>query len=973
MKTFLEYVAEDIISKYGSNLAHTAVIFPNKRARLFFNEYLARQVEGTMWSPTYLTISELFRSHSTLTTADPIKLICDLHKSFVSVTGTKETLDHFYSWGQIMLADFDDIDKNMADASQIFKNVGDIHELDDLSYLTTEQIEMLKRFFSNFSENKSSELKKRFMSLWSRFNDIYNDFNKRLEQQGLTYEGALYRKVALNENISYDFDRYIFVGFNLLQRVEQRLFKRLKDAGKGFFYWDFDHYYMPNKASHRTNEAGHYIASYLADFPNELDINRDEIYRNFEKPKSIDYVTASTENIQAVYSSQWLKEGNRIADGRKTAIVMCNEGLLQALVHNIPSEADKINITTGYPLAQSPFCSLISSLISLRCEGYLASRNRYRLRYVNAILKHPYVRYVSPLHATLYEEINVASKLFFLDEATLAKDEGLKLLFGQLDNEEPTLPGKLLRWIMRLLKHVASNAKDVDDQFFKESLFKVYTITNRLYDLVSSGDLDVDVITMQRLLRQILQTTSIPFHGEPAVGVQFMGVLETRNIDFDHLLILSCNEGNMPKGVNDTSFIPYSIRKAHGLTTIDNKVAIYAYYFYRLIQRPTDITIVYNNSTDGMSTGEMSRFMLQIMLESNHKVNKRSIVSDMQTTSCKPQAVAKTDEVMRCLMRHYDKSCNRKSSKPLLTPTSINTYMRCQLRFYYKYVLGVSDLSDTEDETIDNVHFGTIFHNASYKIYKRLSEEYGPVIQRHDIERFLNAEGYLMGVVEETFDEEIYNLHNTNVAIKPEYNGLQLINIKVITTYLRQLLRIDCELTPFRIIALEHDVIEDITVRKGDSGETFQSTIGGTIDRLDQVTGSDGQQCIRVIDYKTGGGRFENDIDSVEGIFDEKNIRSHSDYYLQTLLYSNIVRHSPMVNAGSLAVSPALLFIQHSQNDSPTLRLGKEPIVDVIDYESDFRKGLDNLLADIFNQSLPFQPTEDTRSCALCPFIKMCR
>ena len=219
MKSFLEYVAEDILKKYGKDLIHTAIIFPNKRARLFFNEYLARHTEGTIWSPAYLTISELFRSHGELTVADPIKQVCDLHKSFVEVTGLDESLDHFYSWGQIMLADFDDIDKNMADASQIFKNVGNIHELDDLSYLTAEQIAMLKRFFSNFSEDKSSQLKKRFLKLWSKFNDIYNNFNQRLEKQQLTYEGALYRKVALDKSISYDYDRYIFVGFNLLQRV----------------------------------------------------------------------------------------------------------------------------------------------------------------------------------------------------------------------------------------------------------------------------------------------------------------------------------------------------------------------------------------------------------------------------------------------------------------------------------------------------------------------------------------------------------------------------------------------------------------------------------------------------------------------------------------------------------------------------------------------------------------------------------
>ena len=971
MKSFLEYVAEDILKKYGKDLIHTAIIFPNKRARLFFNEYLARHTEGTIWSPAYLTISELFRSHSELTVADPIKQVCDLHKSFVEVTGLDESLDHFYSWGQIMLADFDDIDKNMADASQIFKNVGNIHELDDLSYLTAEQIAMLKRFFSNFSEDKSSQLKKRFLKLWSKFNDIYNNFNQRLEKQQLTYEGALYRKVALDKSISYDYDRYIFVGFNLLQRVEQCLFKRLKNEGKGFFYWDFDYYYMPVKSRVCNNEAGHYIAYYLADFPNELDINDSDVYGNFEKPKNITYLTAPTENIQAVYSAQWLKQGSRIADGRKTAIVMCNESLLQAIVHNIPSEAEKINVTTGYPLAQSPFCSLLSTLISLRSDGYVAKRRRYRLRYVNALLNHSYVRYISTNHRELFTEINVTAKNFFIDIDTLSKDEGLALVFGNAEACEPSIL-QLLQWILSILKHIAKNAKDVDDQFFKESLFNIYTIMNRLYTLVSSGDLTVNITTFQRVLRQILQTTNIPFHGEPAVGVQYMGVLETRNIDFEHLLLLSCNEGNMPKGVNDTSFIPYNIRKAHGLTTIDNKVAIYAYYFYRLLQRATDITIVYNNSTDGMSTGEMSRFMLQIMLESSHVINKQSIVSTLKSTIQKPHRVEKSDAVKQVLLSRYDIANNGNKRGPLLTPTLINTYIRCQLRFYYKYVLGLSDPDNSEDDIIDNIKFGNIFHNASQKIYERLSAEYGPVVQRQHLERFYKADDYLTGIVEETLDHELYNINGTG-GIKPEYNGLQLININVITTYLKQLLKNDMQLAPFKILALEHYVKEKITISIGDTGQSFQSTIGGIIDRLDQVVDQQGRQLIRVVDYKTGGGRFANDLASVEAVFADKNIESHSDYYLQTLLYSNIVRHSEKVNPQSLPVSPTLLFIQHSLNSSPTLKLGKQPIADVVDLEKDFWENLEKLLSDIFNPALPFVPTDNPKRCSLCPFKKMCR
>ncbi len=321
MKTFLEYVAEDIIRKYGTELSRIAVVFPNKRASLFLNEHLVRLAGRPIWSPSYITISELFRQHSELVAGDPIKLICDLYKTYVEVTGSDETLDHFYGWGQVMIADFDDIDKNMADAAKVFCNLRDLHELDDTSYLTPEQVETLKQFFSNFSEDKSSELKERFLRIWSRFHEIYTRYNERLEAQGLAYEGALYRRMAGDEGVRFEYDQYLFVGFNVLQRVEQRLFSRLQKEGKAKFYWDFDDYYI-------HTEAGHYIAQYLPYFPNELDTHDADIYRNFAREKRITFASATTEDVQARYVSQWLGEGDRIADGRQTAVVMCDEALL---------------------------------------------------------------------------------------------------------------------------------------------------------------------------------------------------------------------------------------------------------------------------------------------------------------------------------------------------------------------------------------------------------------------------------------------------------------------------------------------------------------------------------------------------------------------------------------------------------------------------------------------------------------------
>lgn len=316
MKAFLKYVARDILEKYGNNLSDIAVVFPNKRAALFLNESLARLTYHPIWSPSYITISDLFRKHSTLKVGDPIKLVCDLHKTFVACTGIDETLDHFYGWGQLLITDFDDIDKNMAEAEKLFANLSNIHELDDISYLTEEQKTLIKKFFSNFNDDHNSELKKRFLQLWSHFLDIYKQFNMRLEEQGLAYEGALYRKVVNDENIKFQHKKYLFVGFNMMQVVERKLCDRLMKEGKAHFYWDYDDYYMQN-----NHEAGHYIREYLKYYPNELNEMppRDlrEIYHNFDNNKDITYISASTENIQARYVNQWLKEKKRYKYGKK--------------------------------------------------------------------------------------------------------------------------------------------------------------------------------------------------------------------------------------------------------------------------------------------------------------------------------------------------------------------------------------------------------------------------------------------------------------------------------------------------------------------------------------------------------------------------------------------------------------------------------------------------------------------------------
>ena len=997
METFLKYVAEDLLNDYGTDLSEIVVVFPNKRASLFLNEELMKIAARPIWCPTYITISDLFRRHSSLQVADPIKLICDLHKSFIQCTGIDETLDHFYGWGQLLLADFDDLDKNMGDARQIFMNLANLHELDDDSYLDEEKRQILKKFFSNFTDDHTTELKKRFIELWNHLYDIYLDFSKRLADQGLAYEGALYRKVVEDKEIEFEHQTYLFVGFNMMQTVELKLYDQLKAKASCHFYWDYDKYYVDDKKKSRIlqredwnikNEAGHYISRYVAELGNKLGDSpkHDAIYDNLAQSKNITFMNAPTENIQARFVYDWLiektknEEGKEIAryeEGRKVAIVLADESLLPTVIHSLPTELNnQVNITLGYPLQQTPFYSLIQHIIHLQTLGHVKGSTTYRLAYVMKVLRHPYAKFISPKNEEVLRDLE-EKRQFYLSRESLCLDEGLSLIFSDLESTE-NFNLSLVNSLVNILKLIGTQSQGLEDPLFQESLFRTYTLTNRLLSLIQSGDLCVDVITLERLLLQLFQSTNIPFHGEPAVGVQIMGILETRNLDFKHVLVLSCNEGNLPKGVNDSSFIPYSIRKAYGLTTVDNKVAIYAYYFLRLLQRASEVTLTYNNATEDGHTGEMSRFMLQLLVESNHPIQRRSIIAEQNVERPDYQSVDKDEEIMKVLNKPH-----------LITPTYLNTFIRCQKRFYYKYILGLQEPDELQEE-IDNCIFGNIFHRAAQFIYLKLAspsdikmDENGEpqlirpiVIQKGDIENVLKDESLVYRIIDDAFSEELFKVKATGTPQK--YNGLQLINREVIASYIRQLLRIDKELAPFTVLGLELKVESKFQFNTPDGLKTLR--LGGFIDRLDAVAanGNPGManlaERIRVIDYKTGRtpSTFPKEVES---LFLSSELGKHTDYYLQAMFYSLIVKHSQKFNPASDPVSPALLFIQQSGANGydPTLKFGKEAIWDAATYEKEFMEGLQGLISQIFDPSEPFSPTEDKQRCESCPYASLCK
>jgi len=964
MQTFLQLVAQDLYQKIGNDLSRVAIVFPNKRASLFFNEYLAMQSDRPIWSPAYVSISELFRQLSPWKSGDPIRLVCELYKVFREETRSEETLDDFYFWGELLISDFDDVDKNLVDADRLFSNLQDLKNImDDYDFLDSEQEEAIRQFFQNFSIERRTQLKEKFISLWDKLGDIYHHYRHNLAELGIAYEGMMYRYVM--EELQPDklkYEHYVFVGFNVLNKVETKFFERLREAGKALFYWDYDVFYtrLPRENTPPyTHEAGEFILRNLKIFPNELP---EAVFDTLRKPKNVRFISAPTENAQARYLPEWIRSVTKRdlpetpVKEKENAVVLCNEALLLPVLHSIPSEVKNVNITMGFPLAQTPVYSFVSALIELQTTGYRRDTGRYQYEAVQSVLKHPYTRQLSTSAEGLEKQLTRDNRFFPLP-SELKQDTFLEQIFTP-----KTGISALCQYLTEMLREVAvlyrkeQETDDIFNQLYRESLFKSYTLINRLLNLIDNGELNIQIETLRRLLCRLLATSNIPFHGEPAIGMQVMGVLETRNLDFRNLIMLSLNEGQLPKAGGDSSFIPYNLRKAFGMTTIEHKNAVYAYYFYRLIQRAENVTLLYNTASEGLNRGEMSRFMLQFLVESPHTISREYLEAGQSPQSGREISVEKTPEIITRMYERYDVNRHPRS---LFSPSALNTYLDCRLKFYYRYVAGLKAPDEVSAE-IDSALFGTIFHRAAELVYKDLTAN-GKEIRKDDLEQVLSNDIKLQNYIDTAFKEEFFHVALTE---KPEYNGTQLINAKVITSYLRQLLRNDLQYAPFFMEGMEKKVTEIIEI------ETPQGklalNIGGTIDRIDSK-----DDTLRIVDYKTGGS--PKTPENIKQLFTPADGRPN--YIFQTFLYASI-----MCRKQSLKVAPSLLYIHRAASEtySPVIEMGearqpKIPVNNFAFYEDEFRERLQTLLQEIYNPEEAFTQTEDTKKCEFCDFRELCR
>lgn len=929
---FLKDISNEIIRTHGNNLARIAIIFPNKRASLWMNDFLLEAAGGKdVFAPQYFSISEFFQKHSDLVLADHIQLVSILHKSYCKITGEKQSLDQFYAWGEILLSDFDNVDKSLADAEDLFRNISDIHEMDTIDYLNDEQKALLERFFNAFTRDHESKIRQKFIALWNHLLDIYTDFKDTLTSQHIAYEGMLYRDVV--ERISSDdftLDHYYAIGFNQLLKCEEKLFLCLS-----------------GKFSMKNDEAS--IKTVCPD-------------------AKITIIQSLTDDLQTRYIEHWLKENNRIKDDRRTAIVLCDEHLLPSAVYGLPNEAETVNITAGFPLSETQPASYVATLLELLTEGLTKDRLNFRTAYRRNLEGHPMYKYA----AEAFKEnmsakdlcSSVSSILSFLEKsisclAINARKEGL---IAVVKKEEEKAEEK-----------AKEKAKQNGNGLMAEAIFRVYNIVNRLKTLHNSGYLDIEPVTLARLFKQILLTMTVPLHGEPAKGIQIMGVLETRNLDFDHILMLSCNEGIMPKGGSDASTIPYAIKKAFELNTSDDRTNIFAYYFYRLLKRCKDVTLVYNASGNETSPGEMSRFLLNLIVNNSDQINRTSLQTDFQSHTKQPQSQSITSSELHDFIES--------KRHGYLSPTAINKYMGCEKSFYYQYYRNLREEKDEEDE-MDAETFGSFFHSAAEDFYTKFI---GKTITKDMLERYVKKPALLEPHINKALDETRKKVYGDNVPF--ETSGMELLLKSVVRKNLERLLKNDMKFCPFTIVSLESKHYKKFSVDTAEGNISL--SIGGIVDRLDRITTDDGKEILRVVDYKTGtdhsdigkkpqkkkdGEDNTTKIVEVADIFNNKILGS--GYYRQTCLYSAAISNNSTTNPKHLPVAPALYYIRNKALGStvkfdPIIKINGEQITDITSIEAEYESELLKVLQQMFSK-LTFDIPEDLTTCSKCPYAELC-
>ena len=962
MKPFLYQVATLFYQQYGAEIHRLAFVFPNRRAGLFFQKYLSEISERPLFSPSILTINDLFMQLSGKHPADKIQMLFRLYELYKQRSGSSESFDEFIYWGEMLLNDFDDIDKYMVDARMLFRNVSDLKSLDDdFNYLSPEQVQAIRSFWSSFYPKGDSPNQQHFLELWEILYDLYAGLRTSLAKDGCGYDGMIFREVVEQlekEPMSdFSFDQVVFVGLNALSVSEERLLLALQKKGVADFYWD----YVGPWVTDPDNKASFFLERNLRLFPSRMQLPatgpvQAEI-RVMGVPSAIGQAKQVYPILQALADEQQLTDESAL----RTAIVLPDEHLLVPVLNAIPEVIQHINVTMGYPLAGTPVAALMEYILTLQKNiRYVDRVPVFYFRDVLPILNHQYVMAAAPEEVSQLVKDMTAGNRIYVHAADLNRHELLSILFTPVQNTEE-LSDFLIHVLEALNACLRNKRPNPDDEekisnstqttadIEQEFIFHYFATVNRMKEVMREAKIEMRLDTYFRLLKRMTDLITIPFEGEPLSGLQVMGVLETRALDFDRLIILSMNEGIFPLKKAANSFIPYNLRRGFGLPTYEHQDSVWAYHFYRLIRRAKQVTLLYDTRTTGLQTGEVSRFVHQLRYHYQYPLIDELVVYDVASSAVPPISVQKTAEVEKLLSDFLS------GGPRALSASAINTYLDCPLKFYFSVLEQIQE-EDEITETVERDVFGSILHKVMEDLYAPFK---GKLVTADLLKLLRKDQPLLTGTIARAFAELFFK----SPVVRP-LEGENFLTGEMIRKYAEKILEQDARFTPFHYIESEKKVRATIAL-----SDKRVVQLKGFIDRVDSL-----DRVLRIVDYKTGSGKLE--FESVEGLFD-KEAKDRPKAVMQVFLYAWMYQQLPEYTG--MPIQPAIYYLrtlfQRSFNPVVEQKKGRgkaDKVNSFQDFASDFEGKLRQCLDEIFNLDIPFTQTETGKACAYCSFRGLC-
>jgi CRISPR/Cas system-associated exonuclease Cas4 (RecB family) len=939
MQPFLEQVIDQLLAKYGNAVADTCIVIPNRRGALFIRKYIAEKIKQPIFLPAIFSIEDFIFKLSGYKKADQLYLLFELYEVYKNQMGADaDSFDEFVKWAQILLSDFNEIDKYLADANAIFGNLSEIKYIENWS----------------LTENNLTEFQQQYLKFYASLGSLYKGLQQKLTAVNIAYDGMAYREVVNTINEKADtiaYSKIIFAGFNALNAAEEKIMMHLYRANKADMYWDADDYYLQDE----QQEAGKFLRQWINQFTRSEKDKSEVIKGNLLTGEKNIFIIGTPKNIGQTYLAHDALSALQEKDTslKSTALVLADESILIPALYALPKNVTAANVTMGYPLKNTPIASLITILFDLHENARKAksARNDSSLRFYHKdllrLIRHPYfiAIYGTTIEANQLTEKIIRKNYIYISKHDLEKITDIK----PLDSVSFLLtnwntPLDTLNCLQQITQALTQNKTHTINDLETEFLFTFSKIIKRVSSLVSGYTSISEIKTLRVFIKQMLAAETIPFYGEPLSGLQVMGILETRTLDFENIILLSANENVLPSAKAQSTFIPIDLKKYFGLPIYSDKDALYAYHFYRLIQRAKNIYLIYNTESDEMGKGERSRFIEQLIYELPKK-NKQ--VKITQQIAVPQNQTGKTDEAITVTKTAAISEKIKEKFLSGISPSALNSYILCPLQFYFRHIEKIYEPDNVEEDIGADV-LGNAIHDALEKLYK---PHEGKIITANEIKKMLEDA--------ELTVEDGFTKYYESSEMK---FGKNLLTLKAAVRFTKNFLaaeknfieKLNNENKTCTILQTEKELKKTITV------DNQTVLLSGKTDRIDLT-----DNCVRIIDYKTGKVE-KKELNKI--VMDEIALGPQKGKAFQVMFYAYLFKKAGDASIQNQNIKSGIISLRNI--DEFYMAINNHTLSDTdID---EFETALSQLLSEIMNANETFYQTDDVKACEYCSFKTIC-